>query len=378
MGGSHRALYDLVRSLSRERYEPVVAFYQANSYVELLRAMGIEVVLLDDMRSRELQAFRSAGKLRRRLVQLRGIARRSSLLSKHRIDLLHVINSPIVGSDDWLPAACLTGIPCISSAMGHADSHMYQSRIRRWMFGRYERVLAVSRHTASRLMEAGVPPEIVDVVHHGVDMDGLRASIAREPAAVRADLDVPPGAVLVTMVGNLRRWKGQHLLLEGLGELDRSVLADADVRVVLAGKATANDETYVRELVSRVEQGGLTDRVQFLGFREDVPQIINASDIVVHASVEPEPGGIAVLEAMALGTAVIAADAGGHTEVLTPECGLLFEIGSARDLGRALNTLVRRPRLRSEFGRKAAARMRHFTIEENARATEAVYEEVLG
>ncbi|MFX8692529.1 glycosyltransferase, partial [Acinetobacter baumannii] len=73
---------------------------------------------------------------------------------------------------------------------------------------------------------------------------------------------------------------------------------------------------YQAELRRLVDHLGLGNRVHFLGRREDVPLLMQAVDAVVHPSVDPEPFGLTLVEAMAVGTPVIASDAGASTEIL--------------------------------------------------------------
>lgn len=374
-GGSHRALFDLVRTLERERFTPVVAFYQDNPYVARLRHLGVEVFLLEQMYARELEVYHREPEWREALEKARAVARRVKLLVAHDIDLVHINNSPTVAFMDWMPAAKLTGLPVVSGAMGTGESIYYDRPICRWLMNRFDRILAVSEHTAATLEEAGLDPSPITVVHHGVDIDGLRESVTRGREATRKELELEEDVLLVTMIANVREWKGQHLLLEAAGMVTPELRHR--LRIAFAGGIRQQDEGYRDRLWQLVVEQGLEHQVRFLGFRDDVPDLLVASDIVVHASIQPEPGGIAVLEAMALGRPVIAADSGGHAEAVTEGCGRLFETGSAAALACALEEVASDRELRDRLGTEAAKQMRSYSLERNARATEAVYESLL-
>jgi glycosyltransferase involved in cell wall biosynthesis len=241
---------------------------------------------------------------------------------------------------------------------------------------RYAAVIPVSRYILEDwAAAAGIPEARMHVVHHGVDLDALRARVSRPAHQVRAALGVPPGRVLALMVGNVREWKGQHVVLDALSLLDEQTRAA--IFVAFAGAAGSKDQKYLARLQETVTRSGLEDCVSFLGARSDVPDLLNAADIALHASVRPEPGGIAVLEAMALGKTVVAADVGGHAEVLTPQSGFTFDTASPRALAEHLTRLVHDEGLRRETGMRARARMEEFGIDRNVRETQSVYEAVL-
>lgn len=375
MGGSHRALYDLATGLDRSRYQPVVLFYQSNEFVERLQRNGIEVITYEDIMQRERRIYHERGRLRRTFEMAVSVKRRYNVLRRHRIDLVHFNNSPWYGCDDWSPAAKLLGIPVVSSAMGIPPEESAAEPVRAWLVRRLDRILPVSQLIADMWLDAGVRRNQIKVVHHGIDVRGVTARVRRTTAQVRRELQIPEGSLLVAMVGNVREWKGQHVVIEALHLLDPAVLER--ITLVFAGGESAEDKGYRRRLDEMIAQFGLHSRVRFLGFRNDVPDIMAASDIVVHASIQPEPGGIVVLEAMAFGAAIVAAARGGHTEVMIDGTGLVFDTERPQELAACLTRLTTDEELRARLGRAANERIRQFSLERNVAETQAVYDELL-
>jgi glycosyltransferase involved in cell wall biosynthesis len=374
VGGSHQALYDLVKGIDRERFEPVVLFYQDNPFSGRLRELGVEVHTFEREREREIALRLRGDKLSKTLDILVGaVRRRVRFLRAHSIGLVHLNNSPASGYDDWLPAARLTRTPCVVSVMSVAPERL--GRASRVLMPRFDAVIPVSRYIRDDWAAAGIPPERMRIVHHGVDVQAFRSRVAREPEAVRRELGVPPGHVLAVMVANVRWWKGQHVVLEGLALLDEEVRGR--LFVAFAGGSGVQDEKYVDRLEELVRRHDLRESVAFLGPRDDVPDLLNAADVALHASVRAEPGGIAVLEAMTMGTPVIAADVGGHAEVLTSEAGLTFDTSKPEGLAAHVTRLVQDEELRLRMGTRGKERMEEFTIERNVRETQEVYEAVL-
>jgi glycosyltransferase involved in cell wall biosynthesis len=370
VGGSYQALFDLAARVDRARFEPIVLFYQDNVFVSRLRARGIEVVLFDEIARKEREINKSGRRVTKLLGFGTAVLRRRRELRRLRIDLLHLNNSPRIGSDDWLPAARLIGIPCVVTAMG--DAGPPRRRIHRWLYRRFDLYLAISRYVAGVLRQQGVDPNRIELVYLGVDFEALRARVVRSREAVRSELGVAPDQLLVLMVGNIRAWKGQREVIAALRLLPATVLAR--LRLCFAGATASVDTQYAAELREEIAAGALGDCVSFLGSRTDVADLYRAADIAVHASTTPEPFGLVVPEAMALNCAVIAASSGGPAEVITPGTGFLCDPSTPEEYARALEQLVRDDSLRRSIAAAGPARAEQFSIERNVEGTQRVYE----
>ena len=133
---------------------------------------------------------------------------------------------------------------------------------------------------------------------------------------------MPPGP-LIGVFSRLAPWKGQHIVLQALAGLP-------GVHGIFAGSALFGEDAYAASLRVLASELGIADRVVFLGQRGDVPALMRAVDIVVHPSVDPEPFGRTLVEAMLARTPVIATDAGAASEILGGgEAGMLVPPGDA-------------------------------------------------
>lgn len=175
------------------------------------------------------------------------------------------------------------------------------------------------------------------IVYNGLDPARFQQVDPALPLALRAELGVGD-APLVGIFSRLAHWKGQHVLLDAL--VDRP-----DVHALLVGDALfEGDHAYATRLRRAVEANGLSERVHFLGFRDDVPALMKACDVIAHTSTTPEPFGRVIVEGMLAKRPVIATRAGGALEILTDgETGVLVPPGDARALGRALDRLLQAP-----------------------------------
>lgn len=198
--------------------------------------------------------------------------------------------------------------------------------LRRW----YHAVVANSRRVAERI--AGALPEMADRVH--VVVNGLAPAGAVEPAPLRAELGIPEDAVLALAVGGMERNKGFDLLIDAVGRIP-------DVHAVLAGGGTT---ALWAGLEERVRTRGVPDRVHLLGRRDDVPAVVAACDLFVLPS-RAEGFSVALLEAMAGGKPIVAADVGGAWEGLAardgrPAAGWIVPREDADALAEAIREVV--------------------------------------
>jgi glycosyltransferase involved in cell wall biosynthesis len=376
VGGSHRALYDVVRNLDRSRFEPIVLFYQENAYVERLRTDGVQVLVIERETTREKAALSSGRRIAQGAMLLESIVRRIRLLKRERIGILHLNNGPFVGLDDWLPAARIAGVPCVTSVMGDQGHSIHP--LRTWMLRQYDAILPCSKFIEGTVMRHGVRADRVELTYLGIDPEGLRARIRHSREAVRHSLGIANDAVLIAMVGNVRPWKGQHVAIEAVAAMSSAIRSRIRLLIIGTISDTDEDRVYKARLQARIESAGLEDTVLFLGHRDDVPDLVNAADIALHASVRPEPFGLVVTEAMALGKAVVAANTGGPAEVLVDGSGVTFDPNDPKQLAQVLGELVADEQRRHALGERALRRVADFTIEQTMARTIGVYDRVLG
>jgi glycosyltransferase involved in cell wall biosynthesis len=182
------------------------------------------------------------------------------------------------------------------------------------------------------------------------------------------------GQMTVGIVGRLAPWKGQHVFLEAFAK----AFGDTPVRGRVIGGALFGEDTYEQRLREQAERLGIAGQIEFLGFREDVRVELGELDVLVHSSVIPEPFGQAVLEGMAAGIPVIAANAGGPAELITDGLnGILTQPGDADELAEALRRLASDAELRKALGSAGSRRSQQFTPERTAERILAVYRDVL-
>jgi glycosyltransferase involved in cell wall biosynthesis len=164
------------------------------------------------------------------------------------------------------------------------------------------------------------------------------------------------GEMTYGIVGRLAPWKGQDLFLRAFA----AAFPDGRERAVVVGAALFGEDEYARRLVGLAASLGIAGRVELRGFRSDVWSELARIDVLVHASVTPEPFGQVILEGMAAGVPVIAARAGGPAEILTHDVtGELYEPDDAAALAAAM-TRLHDPQLRARLSAAALEEVRRY------------------
>lgn len=235
--------------------------------------------------------------------------------------------------------------------------------------------LAVSAAVARNVLRREVPAERVRVVHDAIDLDVFHPGAP--PAGLRAALGVPEDAVVVGHFGRVIPWKGTLEFVRGFVGAAQAL---PEVHALIVGDASDGAQDYEDSVRAEVQTLGLSDRVTFAGFRPDVADVMRACDIVVHSSTRSEPFGMVIVEGMATGNAVIAANAGGPLEIIRDGLdGFLVDPTDPDAIAGRIRALAADPALRHRIATAGIARTRErFSKERYAADVIGAYEEVLG
>ncbi len=196
------------------------------------------------------------------------------------------------------------------------------------------KVLVNSQATGKAFVAAGGKKELLNVVYNGFEPQQFKAIATQDIEKVRCRLGIG-NAPLIGLFSRLSYWKGQHILLEAVKELPQ-------VQVMLVGEALFGEEEYVCKLKTLTATPELKGRVHWLGFRDDIPTLMKACDIIVHASTEPEPFGRVIVEGQLAQKPVIASAAGGVLELIEDGInGYLFPPQDAIALRQLIQKLIK-------------------------------------
>lgn len=210
----------------------------------------------------------------------------------------------------------------------------------------------------------------ITVVHRGVNTEEFSADEAtaeKTKTQLFAEHPQMSGKHLIAMPGRITRWKGHQHFIDLIEDL---VNEDDRYHGVIIGGPSPGKESYLEEIKRDVRQRQLQQHITFLGHRSDINELYRCMNVICNLSTRPEPFGRTVIEALAMGTPVVAFNQGGPAESLR-DClpqGLV-EYGDRQHLMTAVQSMVNnKPEIRLPPA---------FTLNEQSRATMAIYEKIM-
>ncbi|MBE9001236.1 glycosyltransferase family 4 protein [Nostoc sp. LEGE 12447] len=214
----------------------------------------------------------------------------------------------------------------------------FNARWEKQAFQKAQVVVAVSEKVAQELVNIGVPRSRIRVIINGVDLDEFTPG---ESKSNRQKLGLPENVTLALFAGDIRTPR------KNLDTVLHALVKVPDLHLVVVGHT---QNSPFPQLAASL---GLNERVHFVGFRRDIPQIMQAVDLFVFPS-RYEACSLVLLEALSSGLPVITATATGGGELVTPECGIVLSDSDDIDaLALALLTLVSNPTLIQQMGKAA-------------------------
>jgi glycosyltransferase involved in cell wall biosynthesis len=247
------------------------------------------------------------------------------------------------------------------------------NRLHRQTLARAHRVIAVSNAVARELRAQRVASDdLITVVHNGIDTDRFaRVLNGFDRAEFLRSKALPADALLVGSIGELRTLKRHDDFIRAAAIVTQRF---PQTHFVLAGMDTSPRSEVRKQLDQLVTELGLNDRFHFLGWLDDAERLLAALDVFVSAS-ETESFGLAIAEAMAAGTAVVATATDGAREVIEDQIsGLIVPIGEPRRLAEAVTTLLGSEAPRKEIAMRARREVaRRFSLRRMVEEIERIY-----
>ena len=360
-GGVERGTVEMVQAIVRAGGSALVASSGGRLVAAVERAGGTHIML------------KLASKNPARIWS--NAARLAFLIRAADVDIVHA-RSRAPAWSAWL-ACRRTAARFVTTWHGVYSENAPGKRRFNAVMARGERVIAISHFIAARVLSRyNIDPARLRVIPRGVDPSQFdpEAVSGHRVARLSADWRLPDGAPTIMLPARLTRWKGHIIMIEALARLERQ-----DVCLVMVG-ADQGRKKFLKELLARAEQLGVTDRIRIVGHCDDMPAALMLADIVVNPSIEPEPFGRTVIEAQAMGRPVVVSDQGGTAETVEHGVtGWRVPPGDAAALAAAINHLLTiSDAERAALGLRARKSViANYTTEAMQNATMEVYRELL-
>jgi len=240
----------------------------------------------------------------------------------------------------------------------------------KWRTFKLDGIIAVSHRIKDELVEFGYPPEKIEVIYSATDTERFAPHI--DGSSIRAELGLPENARLVTKVANHLEWKGYFVFMDAA---ERICVMRDDVYFLAVGNRTS----FTPRMMDRLDRSSMKDRFFAWGYREDVPEIIAASDVTVNASLGGEGLAGVLRESLAMKVPVVSTNVGGNPELVEHEkTGLLVEPGDSEALAEAIMRLLDQPELARALAQAGYEVVSdRFSIDAMVSKTEAFYRRLL-
>ncbi|WP_366655400.1 glycosyltransferase family 4 protein [Fodinicurvata sp. EGI_FJ10296] len=359
-GGVERGTVDMVGAITRAGGRALVVSSGGRLEREVARLGGRHITL--------------PVKSKAPLTIFRNIRRLEEIIRDQGVDIVHARSRAPAWSAYFAAQRC--EVAFVTTFHGVYNGHRGPKRLYNSVMARGDRVIAISHYVARHIRTVyGTDWARIRVIHRGIDTDVFRPDAVSPERSIQLATKwrLPDDKFVILLPARLTRWKGALTLIRAAALLNRD-----DIRILLVGDDQGRTG-FVRELEKTIAELNLTGVVQIAGHCDDMAAAYKLSDVVVHASVEPEGFGRVIVEAQALGRPVIATRIGAPPEtVVHEETGWLVDPDDPQALADALTRALSLSPAEREIWAARAIENAHgrFTRERMATRTLALYGEV--
>jgi glycosyltransferase involved in cell wall biosynthesis len=358
-GGGERLAMEVAKRLDPDRFERILCVSRWSAE----QRRGFYAPVLDELRQ---SGVRFLGLERSSAAAVWSWRPLVSLLREEPVDVLHAHK---FGSNVW--AAVLGSIARTPVVIAHEHTWSYEGQPLRRLLDRYliapraDAFVAVSREDRRRMIEVeGINPEKIRFIPNGLPMRPQDRG-----HDVRAELGIDARDPVIGAVSGLRAQKAYDVLIRAAAILRQQF---PRLRVLIVGEGT--ERPHLEALIHEL---GLEPTVRLLGYRADVPNVLDALDVAVSSS-DFEGSPLSIMEYMEAGRPVVATRVGGVPDLIEQGVhGLLVERRNPSALASSIAELLRDPDRAAEMGVRGRERRRsEFDIDVTRRRIEELYEEL--
>lgn len=363
IGGTEKLVHDMVRYADPRRVSPAICCLDdLGEFGQALSESGYPIDALHRQPGIDWPLVRQI----------------SHILQQKKIDVIHahhytpyfygvmaMLRCKMIGAEN-VPKIVFTE---------HGIHYPYRKKVKRLLINPVlcrlaDELVTIAEHTKSNLVKyENYPRKKTRIIYNGIELSAFSKSI--DIPAKKKSLGIPPDGKVVGMVARLDPVKNHVMLLRAF-QSAAARLPDSCLMIVGDGPMRAELEALSAEL-------GISEKVFFLGARQDIPDLLKTMDIFVLSSFS-EGMSITLLEAMAAGLPVIATNVGGNPEVVADgESGYLVSNDDAKGLSQRLLSLLKDEKTRGEMGRAGRQRAeRHFSLQHTVNRYTRLYFKVCG
>lgn len=363
IGGAERVLLAVMAALQREN--PELGLYlivgAGGPLVERAEELGVKVQILPlpnsllqlgDSTLKQDSRIQSILKLLSRITA--SLIDLKKYLAKYKQAIVDInpdlIHSNGIKTHLLTSLLNLQNIPIVWHVHDFYSYRPFNAKILKLFSRRANAGIAISQAVAADV-EKTLPNLKTQVIYNAIDINYFAPSKNSPQLSSAVNTTIRIG-----LVATFARWKGHDIFLQAAAKVINT-LPHLDIKFCIVGGAiyqTQGSQFLEEELRDLANSLNILDKVEFWGFQQDIAAVYNQLDIVVHASTQPEPLGMAIIEAMSCAKPVIVSQAGGAAELFTHDYDAIgFELGNAGALAAAIKYLVENPQQREYLSQNA-------------------------
>ena len=328
--GGSKILSIVANILAEGKHNPIVVISETGPLVEELAKHNVEVKII------------RLGILRRKYMSISGILNRitvtrsawkalNSLIDDRKIDLIYSNTTGVFIGAFLAKKRKLKHIWHIHEIITKPKIF---TKVMAYLLERYSDKIIVVSDAVKIHWEKYLKTKSITKIYNGIDT----SIYGQDKGFLRQELGLAETDLVIGMIGRVNQWKGQDYFID----IAKIILqVRPEIKFVIAGDAFPGNEHFVERMVNRLKSEVSPGAIHYIGYRTDIPNILNSIDIFVLPSILPDPFPTVILEAMASSKPVIATNHGGATEMISnEESGLLIPFDDVNQSAKKILTII--------------------------------------
>lgn len=345
-GGSEGLIHNLAYKLDRKFFNPSIAYFFEDGESEVAGEREVPLYHVPKIKRLDISTMQGIG----------------NIITKRNI---HIVNAhhfmPMVYSFYGSKIANSCKLIYTEHAKSEVEKISWRwQKIGSYLLNRSDAAVGVTEEVSETIQNKfKLPRSKVFAIKNGVNLDAYTGSTNKKE--LRKQLGIAEDEKIIGIVANLKKIKNHIFLLKAFDELTKS---NNKVKLLLIGQGFKDDpENTESELRSFVKKNGLKGKVLFLGYRSDIPELLNIIDIFCMTSFK-EGLPLSLIEAMAAGLPVVGTDVEGiRNTIIHDRNGFLIKTDDIHGLKDVLSMLIKDEPLRNRFGKESILLSKEYSLE---------------
>lgn len=344
--GSDKSLYNLINNLDKSKFQCIVVLPEEGPLVDLISNIDNTKVVINRIATLRRKNLSIKGMLEYIKDFCKSTRDMKSLIKENEVDVVYT-NTSVVFPGAF--AAKIMGKKNVWHVREIISSKFERTVIKCIINTLADVIIANSKATGASISHNY---KKVKVVYNAIELDDT----------IKNKVDGKSSVVTIGMAGRINRWKGQKLFVD----MAKLVFEkNRNVRFLIAGDVYKGEDAILEDLKKYISNNNMDKHIKLLGRVEDMTSFYDSLDIFVLPSIQPEPFGLVVLEAMDREVPVIATNHGGPVEIIeNNKDGFLVDYKDATEMSKIVDMLINNEKLRDDIAKSAKEkRCKVFSIE---------------